>query len=222
MVVSSGKARGLIAAMTLFRRKKYFINTRVQLRFILFFLLEALAVVLITLGFIYRIRTKHMAEISRLQYDNQVYSLLINSFVGTELAPQNDRPPKASGIAADVVFFTSLLFAVVFIPSVIASHRIAGPLFKLNRTIRDVSRGVYSHKIAFRKRDSFKEVEDSFNDMLATLSYRKDIDLQDIDNVIQKILFLIRKNQANKELGLDAHEIRDILLKMKKRKMYNE
>lgn len=208
--------------MRIFRRKKYLVNKPFQVRFALFFIFEAAAVLFLTLLFIYHLNNKYTAELSKLQYDNRVFTLLINSFVGTELAEENSFQPFQKEILTEVMIFAVALFTIVLIPSIIASHRIAGPLYRLNKTMRDVSRGLYTQRMAFRKRDAFKDIESSFNDMLSSLNYRKSIDLQDIDNMIQKIIFMIKKNQSNSEVKLDAHEIRDILLKMKKRKMYND
>ena len=208
--------------MKMFRRKKYLINKKFQFRFAAFFLFEAIVVLMLSLGFIYHLHCKYSDQMYRLEYDNRMFALLINSFVGTDLAAPQAQDFPVNEILVESIFFAVCLFAIVLIPSIIASHRIAGPLYKLNRMIKDVSRGMSIQKISFRKRDSFKEMESNFNDMLASLHYRKSVDLQDIDNLIQKIIFMIKKHQGNRDIGLSAHEIRDLLLKMKKRKKYNE
>ena len=113
----------------------------------------------------------------KLEYDNRVYALLINSFVGTDLASEEIEEPVQKKILLELIIFAVFLFSVILIPSIIASHRIAGPLFKLHRTMKDISRGTYNQKLAFRKRDSFKEIESTFNDMVTSLNYKKSIDL---------------------------------------------
>jgi methyl-accepting chemotaxis protein len=207
--------------MRFFRRRKIFVDKAFQIRFAFFFLMEALTIVLLTLAFQFHLYEKYSEQIQKLSYDNKVYSILINGFVGTELATQPASGSIETRILLEIAVFAAVIFFIVLIPSVMASHRIAGPLFKLDRIIKEIARGNYSQKVSFRKGDAFKNIESSFNEMLSSLDQRKKFDLQDIDNTIQKMLFLLKKNQT-KDIQDGGHEIRDILLKIKKRKTYNE
>ncbi|MCK5707308.1 MAG: hypothetical protein KAI43_06605 [Candidatus Aureabacteria bacterium] len=203
-------------------RKRYLINKNFQIRFAFFFLFQSCVVIFLTLAFFYHIHQKYSDQIYRLRYDNKVYSLLINSFTGTDLVSNTSTKQLPEYILFETSIFAVFLFAVILVPSTMASHRIAGPLYKLNKAMRDVSRGKYSKRVSFRKRDAFKDVEMSFNDMMSNLDYKKKTDLQDIDNMIQKIIFIIKKKSPQKEIKIDTQEIRDVLLKMKKRKRFNE
>lgn len=69
-----------------------------------------------------------------------------------------------AGISASFLFFLlgSCLLGVIF------SHRIAGPIFALKRTIRSILNGE-DVELNFRNRDEFRELVDSFNEMVRSL-----------------------------------------------------
>ena len=102
------------------------------------------------------------------------------------------RNAKAAGLPADHIFFefidsqnslmTNIFFvAAIFLVLLIAirgillSHRIAGPLYRLNKHMRQIADGQTKDAVHFRKKDFFAELADSYNDQLNyLLSDRKD------------------------------------------------
>ncbi len=66
-----------------------------------------------------------------------------------------------------------IFIGITFILTIFLSHRIAGPLFKLKRAIDEVKKGNYDQQIYFRKNDHFMELQDSFNEMIQSLSSKK-------------------------------------------------
>ena len=66
-------------------------------------------------------------------------------------------------IGAFILFFVgTALIGIIF------SHRIAGPIYAIKRTVRDVLAG-RDVELQFRNRDEFKELVDSFNEMVRQL-----------------------------------------------------
>ena len=55
-----------------------------------------------------------------------------------------------------------------FLLGVLFSHRIAGPIFALKRTIREILEGKDA-ELNFRNKDEFRELVDSFNEMVLKL-----------------------------------------------------
>jgi hypothetical protein len=61
------------------------------------------------------------------------------------------------------------LLPVFILDSIKLSHRFAGPIFSLRRTIRAVAQGEAPRKLKFRKLDFWHELADDYNAMLVRL-----------------------------------------------------
>lgn len=66
-----------------------------------------------------------------------------------------------------------LFLGITFMLSIFLSHRIAGPLYKLKKSMEEVARGNLDLRITFRKNDHFMDMQDTFNDMIQHLSVRR-------------------------------------------------
>lgn len=64
-----------------------------------------------------------------------------------------------------VVILLSLGSLVIGGLSLFASHRIAGPIFRLNKSLKNITKGNYDERLSFRKNDYFQEIAKNFNDM---------------------------------------------------------
>lgn len=95
---------------------------------------------------------------------------------------------KALGLPADHVFFefiheqqhtmnwvfsvtSGVAFAVILVGGLILSHRVAGPLHRLQQHILDVTAGKTTHDVKFRKKDFFPELAIAYNRQME--KYRK-------------------------------------------------
>lgn len=67
-----------------------------------------------------------------------------------------------------------LAFALLIVHSVLTSHRIAGPLFRIRAVLNTVGGGDLTQKIILRKKDFLKKDADTVNAMIESL--RKKID----------------------------------------------
>ena len=67
-----------------------------------------------------------------------------------------------------VTIFTLLLSIGTIIISVFVSHKIAGPIYRLEMTMKDFKEGTF-YKIHLRTKDQMKEVGGSLNEFTATL-----------------------------------------------------
>jgi len=56
--------------------------------------------------------------------------------------------------------------------SLFASHKIAGPIFRLNSSLKNLAKGKYEERLKFRKNDYFQEVADNFNRMAESVEKR--------------------------------------------------
>lgn len=115
---------------------------------------------------------------------SMVYPIIIyNLFEYFLKIAQNPTPTaaltvdKVKMIENQVLFLLGVLqllfLAITFMLSVFLSHRIAGPLFKLRKSMEEIARGNFDLRITFRKNDHFMELQDTFNEMVQHLSIRR-------------------------------------------------
>jgi hypothetical protein len=67
---------------------------------------------------------------------------------------------KLFGIAAGVILITSTIAGVLF------SHRIAGPIYKLQKHFNGTAKSHGYSEVRFRKGDFFQELADAYNNHL--------------------------------------------------------
>lgn len=58
---------------------------------------------------------------------------------------------------------------VLVLGGIVLSHRVAGPLYRLNVHMKEIAEGKTQGKVKFRNKDFFLELADSFNEQLAYL-----------------------------------------------------
>ncbi|NIO15982.1 MAG: hypothetical protein GTN70_03115 [Deltaproteobacteria bacterium] len=106
-----------------------------------------------------------------------------------------------------------MLAAVVY--TVIFSHRIAGPIQRLNSELRNIISGNYPERIRLRKKDYFKEtaslLEELSQEMEAGRNRPFSIDAADIEKQIEKIKRSILESQADKEVLDELDTVRSML-----------
>jgi methyl-accepting chemotaxis protein len=80
--------------------------------------------------------------------------------------------PAAPVTLAKLAIYLAGAFAV----SLLLSHRIAGPLFRFEKSAERVGAGDLSFRVALRQADEFGAFQDKFNGMLASLKDRVSLD----------------------------------------------
>lgn len=66
-----------------------------------------------------------------------------------------------------------IVMGAMIVGGLILSHRVAGPLHRLDRHMKKVARGSETHEVRFRKGDFFQELARSYNEQLRVLIGRK-------------------------------------------------
>lgn len=102
-----------------------------------------------------------------------VYPLMMYNLFDFFIKYMESRPIDISAIVAIrstrsdliwVLIALQILFLLItLLISMFMSHRIAGPLYKLNKHLIDVKDGKLIDDLKFRKNDHFKELADSYN-----------------------------------------------------------
>ena len=62
-----------------------------------------------------------------------------------------------------VLLVSALIFIILMIGGIMLSHRIAGPLYRLQKHMVDISEGQTIKDVKFRKNDYFPELAEAFN-----------------------------------------------------------
>lgn len=137
-----------------FRRKQYFVERGLQLRFARFVILFAFIASLVT-GLIIFFTTFLILG----QKLSQVYpqGRLVEIFRSAYLAAFGSFV-----VILPLLFYFSIKF----------SHRIAGPLPKIYQALRDIGNGNFDVRLVLRKRDELVELADIINDTAGKLKER--------------------------------------------------
>lgn len=137
-----------------FRRKQYFVERGLQLRFarfvILFVFLASLATGLLVFYTSYFMLGEKLADV-------YPQGRLITIFKTVHIA-----------LLIDLV----VMIPIIFYGSIVFSHRIAGPLPKIYRTLREIGQGNFDLKLQLRRTDELRELADVINEMTTKLKER--------------------------------------------------
>lgn len=92
------------------------------------------------------------------------------------------------------------LFVLVLCGVTLAvSHRVAGPLFRLEKSIRVVQDGNLVHRVQFRKGDELPHLRDAFNGMLDSLHARVRKDRHTAEQLVESVEALLAQEPAGSE-----------------------
>ncbi len=128
--------------------------------------------------------------------------------------------PEASKKLAEIFVQTSqllvipiLLLAAIFtVAGIILSHKVAGPIFRVERVAQELSKGNLDVKVKFRKGDELHELADSLNAMIDGI---KSIVREDKDITIKLMRISDKLNEdVNKDKGLKK-DVKDAVEELK-------
>lgn len=97
-----------------------------------------------------------------------------------ELYPQGRFNALIFSINMALLRNVLLILPAVFLLSYYFSHKIAGPLYRIEQTLKEVGRGRLDFKIKFRKGDELRELETSINDMIQNLDVLRSRDSKNV------------------------------------------
>jgi methyl-accepting chemotaxis protein len=141
------------------RRKVYLINPRFQWRFIGFMAvvsLLAIALLFVSNVLFFRNMTQD-ALAAGLAPDNPFFDFL---------------EEQKSSLSMLYFGVSAVAFVLMMGLGVLYSHRIAGPLYRLNTHMKGIADGAEPAPVKFRRRDQFPELAGNFNAMIARLTKR--------------------------------------------------
>jgi len=137
----------------LFRRKKIFANRRVQLKYLMLLIVSMAVPLLFAIGCLYYLIFTIMAE-----------QLGIPESIAYNLFPVVKKINAVLAIGLPPLFLLLIWWGTVL------SHRIAGPLDRIEKELSKVTHSHdFSHRIHLRKSDDVKPIADAINKLLDSL-----------------------------------------------------
>jgi len=138
-----------------FRRKKYFVDRGLQLRFARFVILFVFISSIVTAILVF-------------------YTTFI--ILGGRLAdvyPQGRLVSIFQSVYLSFFINLAVILPVIFYGSIVFSHRIAGPLPKIYQSLQQIGQGQFDVNLTLRKGDELKELVDAINKMAADLKAKE-------------------------------------------------
>ena len=141
------------------RRRKYLVNRKLQMQFA-WLLVVQLSIPTVVLGtFIYIINKMYLSALQRIIGDTVISDPYIQSILNFS-------------VLAILVFLLVSILLLIFL-GIRFSHHIAGPIYKLELTMKKLAEGERVNPISFRKSDLTDTLADEFNAIAQKLNLLK-------------------------------------------------
>lgn len=158
------------------RRKKYFINKRFQTKFIIKF--AALVII--------------AAAISGAIVYLMARSTVTTSFENSRLVIKSTADFILPSVLLSAVIVIISIGLATIIVAIFTSHKIAGPLYRLEKDLKEVSGGDLRMTFSLRKNDEMKSLADGLNIMVGGLKN----DVINIKKISSEIEAALKSNNA--------------------------
>lgn len=142
-------------------RKIYLINPQFQMRFVAFNILSSLLVILLVIGMLY-------------YFFNHYQNLGIQNGIPSDHIFFDFLREQRNFITIALAVVAVAITAVQVILGIFFSHRVAGPIYRMNRHMQDITAGSEKMTFQVRQGDFFSELADNFNSMIVKMERKKD------------------------------------------------
>jgi methyl-accepting chemotaxis protein len=160
------------------KRKIILINRNFQLRFSFY-----VCSWLIILSFIYPLIIFNLID--------YFFRYLASDPMGPALAVLENTRQQIIGL---LVLMQGVFLTLAFGISIFMSHKVAGPLYKLNQYFQEAMNGNLEQKLSFRKKDYFTELVPSYNAMMDAIRNRIEKKKNAIAITAQKLEALLSRS----------------------------
>ncbi len=178
--------------MASFRRRQYLVKLGLQLRYLGVILLAMFAVMMVVGWTVYSTIWKQITIDPNLTMDK----LIVIFREGNQILLQK-------------LVFLAILVGIL---SIFISHKIAGPVYRFEKSAEIISKGDLSLRIKLRKGDELQDLADAFNKMTESL---ENLVFQDRKNVLTMLKLLKEiKEKFNSKKQLTEEEKQYLLKEM--------
>ena len=111
-------------------------------------------------------------------------------------ASENDARSVLVLVAAGIIFV-----AAVFVIEILETHKTAGVVYKVTRGLRALEGGRWGARVALRRNDNFKEMEEAFNAAARALREQIDDDLRSLQAIEGQVRLVAREFETGNREG---------------------
>lgn len=177
------------------QRTNYFISKEMQSKFAGTILLLALLVTVITACNIY-VLGSYFYDSTISPSDGKTLSMVMSTFLSTYW-------PR-------LIILVLVNIIIVFVVSVMYSHQIAGPAYKLEKSIERITGGDLTFEVSLRRNDNLKELASALNGLLE--KFRSALrNAKSLTNDISDSLKGLENEEKFKKLSQDAVALRALI-----------
>ena len=98
-------------------------------------------------------------------------------------SPQINFEELYKGTMFILFLIIAAVLCLTFVASILISHKIAGPMYKMTMFLRSIREGGAIHELTFRDGDQFEEVAEELNETLEYLTNRDEDELEYLTEV---------------------------------------
>ncbi len=156
-----------------YKRRNYVVDRRLQFGMISLFLSAVLiALFITTTGFIIYYWARYTSEEPETSEVIVVYTA--DAVLEENLTPEEGIQTSRMNIVLTPLLINNLcIMVIIAVLGVFFSHRIAGPLYRIQLVIDEVLEGNYERRVQLRPRDFGQELADKVNSLLDILRESK-------------------------------------------------
>ncbi len=153
----------------------------------------------------YQVRTAFVAVLGMvflLAFSAALFHLL--SQENARLLAQKIPGRGVGGDARSVLYLVAagiIFVAAVFVVEILETHKTAGVIHKVTRGLQEIEAGRWGARLALRKHDNFKEMEEAFNTAARSLRDRVEDDLRALQAVEGQLRLLSREIEGGNREG---------------------
>ena len=170
-----------------YRRKNYFIKRDFQSKFILKFCLIILIGTILSTGLLFLFSQ----------------GTLTSSFQQSRLVIKNTSLAILPAVIYTNLITLGMITLATIVVTLFVSHKIAGPLFRFEKELKEIEKGNLTKSIKLRKKDQTTDMADSLNKMSAGLHEK----VLDIRTGVEHLIESASKQNAPQELIEDLNHL---------------
>ncbi|MBE9582144.1 MAG: HAMP domain-containing protein [Proteobacteria bacterium] len=163
-----------------YKRRIFFIKKEFQIRFILKFCLLLLAGIAISTGLLFLFSQ----------------DTLTSSFEQSRLVIKSTGQAILPSVIYTNLITLGLVTLATIVVTLFVSHKIAGPMFRFEKELKQVAEGDLTKRVVLRKKDQITDMAESLNNMISSLHEK----LLDIQTDVERIRQSASRQNAPKEL----------------------
>ena len=167
-----------------FRRRNYFIKKKFQLDFSIRFLILIVIEALFAAGlFIYLSR-----------------NTLTTGYIGSDLKIARTSEFFLPTLLLSNLIILGVTAVIGIVVLILISHRIAGPLYRFEKSLSDIGKGDLTHRFRVRQKDQLAELADSINEFTSIMD-KKAGDIKHSIHEVSKLFSEIQSRISSNPLS---------------------